>query len=141
MTHPQRAPREREVMGYARAPSDRRSRHSVVSRAAQRQSSGMDQARALGEDPLVEIFMDDDDGYLRWLAANPEGFVLNTYRNPRPSYLRLHTSTCRSIVGTPANGSSWTVTYVKRCGSRKELEDFASREVGGEAWVCPTCLG
>jgi hypothetical protein len=88
----------------------------------------------------METFVDDDAGYLEWLAANPGGFVLNTYRNPRPSYLRLHMSTCRNISGTPANGSRWTVTYVKRCGSRAELEDFASREIGGDVWACPTCL-
>ena len=85
-------------------------------------------------------FMDDDAGYLAWLEANPQGFVLNTHRNAQPNYLRLHTSTCQRIHGTPANGAHWTSTYVKRCGTRPELEAFASQVVGGETWVCPTCL-
>jgi hypothetical protein len=88
----------------------------------------------------VETFKDDDAGYLAWLAAHPDGFVLNTYRNPRSGYLRLHAASCRSISGIPANGARWTTTYVKRCGERGELEDFARRVVGGDVWVCPTCL-
>ena len=88
----------------------------------------------------METFQDDEAGYLRWLDANPGKFVLNTYRNPRPSYLRLHRATCRSITGTPANGSSWTKTYVKRCGTQAELENYATRDVGGEVQNCPTCL-
>jgi hypothetical protein len=28
-------------------------------------------------------FIDDDEGYLDWLAANPERFVINAARNPR----------------------------------------------------------
>ena len=42
----------------------------------------------------METFRDDDAGYLEWLASNPQGFVLNTHRNPHPNYLRLHTATC-----------------------------------------------
>ena len=89
----------------------------------------------------METFQDDDSGYLTWLASHPDGFVLNSYRNPRPSYLRLHTASCRNINGIPANGARWTATYVKRCGTREELEEFARRKVGGDVWVCPTCLG
>jgi hypothetical protein len=89
----------------------------------------------------VETFKDDDDGYLAWLRAHPDGFVLYTYRNPRPNYLRLHTASCRNITGVPANGARWTVTYVKRCGARGELEDFAQRVVGVASGSAPTCLG
>ena len=35
----------------------------------------------------AKTFVDDDRGYLRWLAANPTGFVLNTTRSPIPTYL------------------------------------------------------
>jgi hypothetical protein len=30
----------------------------------------------------MQDFVDDDPGYLAWLAAHPAGFVLNTYRRP-----------------------------------------------------------
>lgn len=88
----------------------------------------------------VETYIDDDRGYLAWLDAHPNGYVLNTHRNPQPSYLRLHRADCVSISGQPANGARWTATYVKRCGSRAELSAFAAT-VGGEVWECPTCLG
>jgi len=32
----------------------------------------------------------NDDGYLRWLAQNPNGFVVNSNRVPVSSYLILH---------------------------------------------------
>ena len=38
---------------------------------------------------MVAIFMDDDNGYLRWIAANPGGFVLNCDRKPHARYLKL----------------------------------------------------
>ncbi len=56
----------------------------------------------------MEQFKDDDRGFLRWIAEHPDGFVVNTYRNPSPQYLRLHRASCRSISGKPANGTSWT---------------------------------
>ena len=72
----------------------------------------------------VETFQDDDSGYLTWLASHPDGFVLNSYRNPRPSYLRLHMASCRNISGIPANGARWTATYVKRCGTREDWRNL-----------------
>jgi len=40
----------------------------------------------------------NDDGYLRWLAQNPNGFVVNSNRVPVSSYLILHRAS--------ANGST-----------------------------------
>lgn len=88
----------------------------------------------------MESYTDDDRGYLVWIEAHPDGYVLDTHRNPRPSYLRLHSADCTSISGRPANGARWTATYVKRCGSRAELSAFAAT-LGGDVWECPTCLG
>ena len=39
-------------------------------------------------------FVNDDDGYLRWLAQNPDGFVVNSNRVPVSSYLILHRASC-----------------------------------------------
>ncbi len=39
-------------------------------------------------------FFNDDDGYLRWLAQNPDGFVVNSNRVPVSSYLILHRASC-----------------------------------------------
>jgi hypothetical protein len=35
----------------------------------------------------MESFVDDDIGYLAWLAAHPDGFVMNADRDPAPTYL------------------------------------------------------
>ena len=90
----------------------------------------------------MERFQDDDDGYESWLAVHPDLFVLNTARNPAPNYLMLHRATCRTIAGAPAivRRTRWTGEYIKFCGQRAELEDFARTSVGGTAWPCRLCL-
>ncbi len=87
----------------------------------------------------MQVFVDDDDGYLRWLHENPSGYVVNADRPPNASYLRLHRANCRTISGEPATGRAWTATSTKACGSRSDLESWA-RGVGGEASACPTCM-
>jgi hypothetical protein len=43
-------------------------------------------------------FVNDDAAYLRWIAAHPAGFVLNTFRRHRsPSFLVLHKADCFAI--------------------------------------------
>ncbi len=72
-------------------------------------------------------------------SRSTDGFVVNTYRNPSPQYLRLHRASCRSISGTPANGASWTKGYVKVCGDRRTLETWAKQNVWGDLRPCPAC--
>ena len=89
----------------------------------------------------MESFVDNDTGYLQWLAAHPDGFVMNAARNPTPAYLVLHRTSCHTISGIPARGSRWTTgDYIKICGRRRELEEFARRNVGGEASTCGLCF-
>jgi hypothetical protein len=85
-------------------------------------------------------FVDDDDGYLRWLTTNTDGFIVNADRNPTPAYLRLHRATCRMIQGRPANGARWTATSIKVCGSKSELASWARDDVGGDLWPCLRCV-
>ena len=89
---------------------------------------------------FVECFLDDDAGYLRWLAEHPGLFVLNAYRTPTPVYLILHRAGCRSITELPAGGRHWTTDYRKVCGSRTELEQYAREKVGGHPKSCGHCL-
>jgi hypothetical protein len=73
---------------------------------------------------VIVEFMDDDDGYIAWLAEHPDGFVLNCGRPPTPSYLMLHRGTCSTIRGIPARGRSWTVIYQTVCAdTNRELVD------------------
>lgn len=85
-------------------------------------------------------FLDDDGGYLEWLAKHPDGYVLNAERSPRPAYITLHRAGCRTISGVPASGVQWTHDYVKLCGGRSELERYAVDEIGGMAHRCGICI-
>src|SRR5882724_6251725 len=87
----------------------------------------------------VERFVDDDPGYLDWLAHHPDGFVINTGRADTSAYQMLHRAGCGTIRGRPARGTTFTGDYVKVCGERGELEGFA-RELGGTAQPCGLCL-
>lgn len=77
-------------------------------------------------------FIDDDEGYLRWIDKNPHGFVINTSRNPEYGYLKLHRATCGTIK-TPKR-TNWTTTgYIKICSLdleelRTEYEDWIRRK-------------
>lgn len=86
----------------------------------------------------VEQFIDDDAGYLRWLQANPHGFIVNSDRSPRAGYLKLHKASCSFL--TPANASSWTKDYIKTCSHEIEPLSRWSREVvGGDLQPCGAC--
>jgi hypothetical protein len=90
---------------------------------------------------MLEVFIDQDRQYLAWLAANPGGYVVNTYRSPSPNYLKLHLSACRTISGNPTRGRWCTKDYAQVCSPIiGELTDWATREVGGKLEPCGTCL-
>lgn len=84
-------------------------------------------------------FVDDDAGYLGWLADHPGGFVLNTTRTPSASYLMSHRATCWTISRLQPRARTFTGDYSKLCGSRAELESEA-RRLGGSAKSCGLCL-
>lgn len=88
----------------------------------------------------ITCFRDDDQGFFTWLEDNPDGYFINSERNPKPRYLVLHYSNCRHFTGNP--GLHWTKDYIKFCSSdRTTLEAWATERVGGETTICPTCLG
>ena len=83
---------------------------------------------------LIE-FIEDDQGYIAWLADHSEGYVLNCGRPPQPSYLKLHKATCPRING--ASGRRWTFAYQKVCGdSFGEADDWA-RQIGTHRVAAP----
>ena len=91
------------------------------------------------EDQVVRRFVDDDEGYLAWLAERPGGCVLNLPRSGSSGPLMLHRATCRTIRGTPARGSRWTADWIKLCGDREELEQFAEAQ-GRSVRPCGICV-
>jgi hypothetical protein len=87
----------------------------------------------------VQVFRDDDAGYLAWIHQHPDGFVVNAERHPSPSYLMLHRAQCAHIARASQQGR-WTVAYVKICASAvAELERWASTVVGGRLQPCRWC--
>ena len=86
-----------------------------------------------------EQFVDDDEGYLRWLRENPAGLVVNSHRVPVAGYLVLHRASCKHI--NSPNRTNWTTTgYIKTClRDGAALADWAKRETGGSLSPCGAC--
>jgi hypothetical protein len=87
-------------------------------------------------------FVDDDRGYLIWLAENPEGYVINVRRSPDPAYVVLHRASCWTI-STKRVASAYTGRgYRKLCALGSELRAAAVREGrpdGTFSKVCRLC--
>jgi len=85
-------------------------------------------------------FRDNDAGYLAWLAANPEGFVVNITRNYSVSTARMHRATCRTISGQNPHNGPWTGAYVKVCAIQSaDAEEWAANTVRKPILPCGTC--
>jgi hypothetical protein len=88
----------------------------------------------------VQHFINDDAGYVTWLATHPDGFVLSAFGRSTPAHPMLHGATCHSISVLPTNKHAWTTNYTKACGERSELEEYARAHFGHEAKPCGQCL-
>ena len=118
----------------AREPLSGRAPPARVRPAVKAPEAGKD--RVLARPGSVACFRDDDDGFRRWREDNPDGFFLNTERNPGPGYLVLHRSGCPHFTRSPLH---WTKDYIKFCASdRASLEDWAGTL--GDVKYCRTCF-
>ncbi len=85
-------------------------------------------------------FRDNDAGYLAWLAAHRDGYVINIARGHNPTQARLHGAGCRTISGQNPRGGPWTGPYVKVCAEDvAELDRWAVHKVGQPISPCGTC--
>src|SRR4051812_33696200 len=84
-------------------------------------------------------FIDDDQGYLRWLEQNPGGYVVNSFRVPTGDYLILHRASCKHI-NSPSR-TNWTTTgYIKTCSTDPAtLDAWAVGATGGGVSPCGAC--
>jgi hypothetical protein len=83
----------------------------------------------------IEEFRDRDSDYLGWVAAHPDGYVINIGRSRR-GYARLHRATCGTITSRPP----LTDPYIKVCsGTLMELDRWALSRTGAVAERCGTC--
>jgi hypothetical protein len=90
--------------------------------------------------PSVTPFTDDDAGFFEWLEQHPDGWLINTDRDPNPKYLVLHrTDGCGHFKG--AHSGDWTRANTKLCSpNRQDLEQWAKGTVGGEVTLCGDCF-
>jgi len=91
----------------------------------------------------MQEFLDDDRAYLGWIAAHPDGFVVNARRARSPTYFVLHRARCRSISSERPDGAYTARGYRKLCADSVTALDAAARaegrEHGGFSKVCGTC--
>jgi hypothetical protein len=85
-------------------------------------------------------FRDDDDGFRAWLAAHPDGYLINIARSLNATEARVHRAGCWTISGQNARGGGWTGLYVKVCAEHlAELEQWAIDHVGEPFPRCGAC--
>jgi hypothetical protein len=95
--------------------------------------------KGLTDEPGVSVFIDDDDGYARWLLEVRDGFVVNVPRSGNGD-LVLHRAGCYTINGSPPRGRTWTGPYFKACGTTvAALERWTLANAGTQARPCGTC--
>ncbi len=86
----------------------------------------------------VERFDHDDQAYLQWVAANPDGFVLDLPRG-EPGGALLHRATCERLADDQAGGG-WTAGSLRLASGEKwRLDDWAEGELGRPAPRCQVC--
>ncbi len=78
------------------------------------------------------VFDGDDAGYLAWLDAHREGYVLNTRRpGGDPKYIVLHQKTCPHISRRSQRPGAWTEgAYLKVCATSLVALESAARRFG-----------
>lgn len=86
-------------------------------------------------------FDGEDDDYLAWVENHQGGFVVNSYRIPKKSYLILHRATCKHISRTAPERIRWTSgDYIKICStSVSDLEQWARDNADESLSHCGQC--
>lgn len=90
---------------------------------------------------MIELFDNDEAGYLKWVQANPRGFVANVDRARRfPQYPMVHAATHRSI-SSPRIGNFTTGDYVKFCCTDLDaIEQYSKTKFGRSLTRCSLCM-
>jgi len=91
------------------------------------------------------VFDNDDIPYLRWMADNPNGYVLNARSDAGSRYLKFHRSGCRHITTytrSHAEGAFTAHDYLKVCSNEASdlIEWAVANRPGGVSYEsCKTC--
>jgi hypothetical protein len=79
----------------------------------------------------------DNERYQDWLAANPEGYVVNIGRSGRSNHALLHRATCKWIKELHGRGTTFVDQWVKWCSTSEEkLQEEVKEERGAPAERC-----
>jgi hypothetical protein len=99
------------------------------------------QAHQFVSESGVTVFLDDDAGYERWMAATPAGFVVNALRRPTSGDPVLHRATCWTLSHPQLKGGGWTTRdYVKACATdRIALARWVRANGAVDPRACGTC--
>ena len=87
----------------------------------------------------LQQFIDNDTGCRAWLNINPDGYVLNTAKNPSIGYVKLHNASCWTIR---RDGENYTHGDLQKvCATdRSEIARWVQDVTGGEPSECGTCF-
>ena len=95
---------------------------------------------------MATVFDGNDLAYQQWLAENPTGYVLNSWRAISPSYMVLHRSSCSSVrpdAGVTKPGGFTERRYIKVCATKlSELQQWVrnhGRADGSFSINCSKC--
>lgn len=90
---------------------------------------------------MILHFDNNEEEYLAWVHANPNGFVVNVDRARRvPHYPMVHRAT-HGLMSSPARTNYTTNDYIKICSPElSELEGFSLSEYGRALNRCETCM-
>ena len=90
---------------------------------------------------MVELFDNDEVGYIEWIQANPQGFVANADRaRTVPNYPMVHTAT-HGLISSPKIGNFTTGAYIKFCSTDlEELEHYSRKNFSRPLTYCAQCM-
>ena len=90
---------------------------------------------------MLEIFINDERGYLRWTARNQHGFIVNADDDHvSPDYPMVHRATHKALTSQKRQNYT-TKRFFKVCSDKRhELEQWARRERGRSLQPCRICM-
>jgi hypothetical protein len=90
---------------------------------------------------MVTRFDNDEAGYLKWVQANPHGFIANVDRaGSVPTYPMVHAATHRAL-SSPKIGNFTTGDYIKLCSTDLDaLEEYSRTKFGRSLTRCSQCM-
>jgi hypothetical protein len=93
------------------------------------------------EGKMIQRFQNDEDAYLRWVQANPDGYVVNV-DEPRsfPQYPMVHRAS-HKVMSTPARTNYTTGDFIKICSmDLNALEQWSQEKYGRSLTRCAGCM-